>query len=95
MGVSSENDGFAPRTAFYLMVLFPILEIFCTVFLSDEKNHNDVSTRAAAMGIRVPLSQTLFSVAEVSKQDICVPRKCRESPRALLTGFLLRWLPAP
>ena len=55
----------------------------------------DKEWQPAAMGIRVPLSQTLFCVAEVSKQDICVPRKCRESRCALLTGFLLRWLPAP
>jgi len=33
---------------------------------------------AAAMGIRVPLSQALFSVAEVSKQGIC-PDKCRKA----------------
>lgn len=32
----------------------------------------DKEWQSAAMGIRVPLSQTLFSVAEVSKQDICV-----------------------
>ncbi len=73
------------------MVLFPMLEIFYTVFLSDEKNHSDVSGHAAAMGIRVPLSQTLFSVAEVSKQGICVP----QMPGSRKCGFLLRWLPAP
>ena len=95
MGERFENDGSAPRAAFFSMVLLPMLEIFYTVFLPDEKNHNNVSKHAAAMGIRVPLSQTLFCVAEVSKQDICVPRKCRESRCALLTGFLLRWLPAP
>ena len=37
-----------------------------------------LSTHAAAMGIRAPLSQTLFSVAEVSKQGIC-PDKCRKA----------------
>ena len=42
-------------------------------------------------GIRVPLSQALFSVAEVSKQGIC-PDKCRKTAFATLCftpSFLL------
>jgi hypothetical protein len=46
---------------------------------------------SAAMGIRVPLSQTLFSVAEVSEHGIC-PDKCRKAARGTLCStpsFLL------
>lgn len=45
-------------------------------------NGTDIAQRvwSAAMGFRVPLSQTLFSVAEVSKHGIC-PDKCRKTAR--------------
>ena len=42
----------------------------------------DKEWQPAAMGIRVPLSQTLFCVAEVSKQGIC-PDKCRKTARGM------------
>lgn len=54
----------------------------------------DKEWQPAAMGIRVPLSQTLFCVVEVSKQGICVPQM-PGSRKTVSCGFLLRWLPAP
>lgn len=59
------------------------------------QRYNRQINAACGDGYSGPVVADSFSVAEVSKQDICVPRKCRESHCALLTGFLLRWLPAP
>ena len=52
-------------------------------------------TQSAAMGIQATLSQTLFSVAEFSKQGICVPRKYREAEVPCSSASFLGGLPAP
>ena len=59
----------------------PINGFRCCIIYVNRRNIN-LSTHAAAMGIRVPLSQTLFCVAEVSKQGIC-PDKCRKTARGV------------
>ena len=43
----------------------------------------------------VPLSQGLFCVAEVSKQDICVPQNVREAGVPCSPASRFKGLPAP
>ena len=58
--------------------------------------HRSVISGSCGNGLKgVPLSQTLFPVAEDSKQDICVPQNVREAvvPCSLASRF--KGLPAP